>query len=197
MAENLQPKGRKQVSRVLKDVKSPAHSWGRSPRLPKGGLRMLRQPRAFCQIHNLCLGLFHVNKHNHIFLTLSLLWSVEQQVFSQPIQMCLTERKQGQCCRARRCTLRKAWLTRFSLVSLVISCCRLASMRASGGSCRFCASSCCCRLFSSFRLWISPRRASASFSWLLFWDWSWDSRSLGRSAQVGEGDGTCVSACWA
>lgn len=72
-------------------------------------------------------------------------------------------------------------LTKFSLVSRVISCCRLASMRASGGSCRFCASSCCCRLFSSFRLWISPRRASASFSWLLFWDWSWDSRSLWRS----------------
>ena len=74
-----------------------------------------------------------------------------------------------------------AVLTRFSLVSRVISCCRLASMRASGGSCRFWASSCCCRLFSSFRLWISPRRASASFSWLLFWDCSWDSRSLWRS----------------
>lgn len=71
-------------------------------------------------------------------------------------------------------------LTKFSLVSRVISCCRLASMRASGGSCRFWARSCCCRLFSSFRLWISPRSDSSSFSWLFFCDWSWDSSSLRR-----------------
>lgn len=69
-------------------------------------------------------------------------------------------------------------LTKFSLVSRVISCCRLASMRASGGSCRFWARSCCWRLFSSFRLWISPRSDSSSFSWLFFCDWSWDSSSL-------------------
>lgn len=81
---------------------------------------------------------------------------------------------------ACRCPCSILSLTRFSLVSRVISCCRLASMRASGGSCRFWASSCCCRLFSSFRLWISPRRDSSSFSWLFFWDCSWDSSSLRR-----------------
>lgn len=69
-------------------------------------------------------------------------------------------------------------LTKFSFVRRVISCCRLASIRASGGSCRFCAKSCCWRLFSSFRLWISPRSDSSSFSWLFFCDWSWDSSSL-------------------
>lgn len=80
--------------------------------------------------------------------------------------------------RPHACSNNITALTKFSFVSRVISCCRLASMRASGGSCRFCAKSCCWRLFSSFRLWISPRSDSSSFSWLFFCDCSWDSSSL-------------------
>lgn len=69
-------------------------------------------------------------------------------------------------------------LTRFSLVRRVISCCRLASIRASGGSCRFWANSCCWRLFSSLTLCNSPRKTSTSFSWDRRWACNWDSNNL-------------------
>lgn len=69
-------------------------------------------------------------------------------------------------------------LTRFSLVRRVISCFRLASIRASSGRWRLWVNSFCCCSFSSFNLFTS------SSSFLLFSLWTrscsciWHSRSL-------------------
>lgn len=162
------------VGRYLPDP--PSEGWGRWD-APEPSVR-----------NNPSTRLFHFYQHSPIFLTLSLIGKEGNKCgavsASQSGKTFCSKSKEG-CPAGLGPACWGVWpgtsLTRFSLVSRVISCCRLASMRASGGSCRFWASSCCCRLFSSFRLWISPRRASASFSWLLFCDCSWDSRSLRRS----------------
>ncbi len=86
--------------------------------------------------------------------------------------------------------------TRLSLVSRVISCFRLASMRASSGRRRLWASSFCCCSLSNFNLFTSSR----SFPYFSLWTRScsciWHSRSLegGRDSIQFNMAWTCLNA---